>query len=361
VIFFSLIFFFSSSFYQWLVVEARTLSDALRSTTTQVESTSDPRLPSSLIQQQQLLDALGYDEAAQYVYGMHYDDWKKLHSKMVSDEKMQTFNDSKSLWAKHDKTLLAKRSEMPPVSNNIQQLDNHGSNAVCIPQKESKPPSSLLSNVCCQDPDEQNEQPPPPPAVVPPSTTTAVTTTTTRQSREVPPYQPPSPPNMTFSLGILTVSDRASTGLYETGDLSGPAVKAAIDSVLETYGERVKLSSVLTGIVSDDIPTIQEKIKEWTDQEKIQLILTTGGTGFSSRDVTPEATNEIVDRVCDGLLTFCTMECAKVQPLASLSRGSAGVRGTSMIVNLPGNPKGVQEIIPILLPLVLHAVSDLVS
>jgi molybdenum cofactor synthesis domain-containing protein len=289
----------------------------------------------------QSLDATGYDEAAQYVYGMNYGDWKKRHSKKTSDEVLQKFNDSKSLWASHDKTILAKRSESPPSK----KLGSASSMVCKVESENGDVPSSLLSNVCCQDIDAPTSAPAPP---------------ATKKSRhEVPPFQPPTPPKVSFSLGILTVSDRASSGEYESGDLSGPAVKKAVESVVTAYGDRVMLQSTKVAIVPDDMDAIQSQLKEWTDTSKLHLILTTGGTGFSPRDVTPEATNLVVDSVCEGLLTFCTMECAKRQPLAALSRGSAGIRGNSLIVNLPGNPKGVQEIIPVLLPLALHAVADL--
>jgi gephyrin len=157
----------------------------------------------------------------------------------------------------------------------------------------------------------------------------------------------------------LTVSDRASSGGYETGDLSGPAVQEAVAAAVASYGDSVTQKSTETAIVPDNTEAIQSKLKEWADNAQLDLILTTGGTGFSPRDVTPEATNNVVDRICGGLVSFCTMECAKFQPLASLSRGTAGTRGKTLIVNLPGNPKGVQEIIPVLLPLALHAISDM--
>ena len=287
---------------------------------------------------------------------------------------MQKFNQSKGLWAKHDKDLLTKRAERPstPTTMKLQNAERGSSSdasasarssaaaVACIPSGDTKETkatgaSSLLSNVCCQDLDELQ---PLPPSSSPPLVTVSPPPVS-RQSRELPPYHPPVPPKLSFSLGILTVSDRASRGEYETGDLSGPAVREAVESVLKLYSDQLHLASASTAIVPDDSTAIQQTLLEWTDHAKIQLILTTGGTGFSPRDVTPEATNGIVDRVCDGLVTFCTMECAKVQPLASLSRGSAGVRGKSLIVNLPGNPKGVKEIVPILLPLALHAVKDL--
>jgi gephyrin len=340
----SLIYVFS---LQWLVMEARTLSDVL--SVEHGNGTLNGVATNDVDAIRQSLDALGYDEAAQYVYGMHYDDWKKRHSKKVSDEIMQKFNDSKPLWAKHDKDILTKRTDKPSEL----RFTSGGTAAVCIPEeiKGTTGTSSLLSNVCCQDIDEPQSQPQQSMLVQP--------LVTKSRSREIPPYEPPAPPEISFTLGILTVSDRASTGDYETGDLSGPAVLLAVESAVDTYGDHVRLLELSTAIVPDDLQAIQATLQEWTDTSKIQLILTTGGTGFSHRDVTPEATNGIVDRVCDGLVTFCTMECAKEQPLASLSRGTAGVRGGSLIVNLPGNPKGVHEIVPILLPLALHAVKNL--
>ena len=291
----------------------------------------------------QSLDAMGYDEAAQYVYGMKYEEWKDRHSQKASDETIQKFNDSKPIWATYDKELLVKRVEQPASVR-----------SVSMSLSTSKPgdvssgvtASSLMSNVCCKDVDEQ-------PASV------AEVDAKKSLTREIPPYCSPLPPSVSFSLAILTVSDRASSGQYETGDLSGPAVKEAVEQAVSSYGGLVTLKSTDIAIVSDDVEAIQQKLKEWADDSRVNLILTTGGTGFSPRDVTPEATNLVVDRICDGLVAFCTMECARKQPLASLSRGSAGVRGKTLIVNLPGNPRGAQEIIPVLLPLALHAVADL--
>jgi gephyrin len=315
-------------------VEARKLSDSLRT-----EGNSD----NVLVQEEELgkilqsLDAMGYEEAAQHVYGMNYGDWKKRHAKKASDEQMQRFNDSKPIWAPHDKQLLAKIIENPPA----EKLQT-----VTTTKIETPGSSSLLSNVCCQDVD---EPPPPEPAKKKSSRT-----------RELPPYQPPNPPSgVSFSLGILTVSDRASFGGYQTGDLSGPAVQQAVKVAVASYGNSVTQKKTEYAIVPDEMEAIELKLKEWADTLRLDLILTTGGTGFSPRDVTPEATNNVVDKPCGGLVSFCTMECSKMQPLASLSRGTAGIRGTTLIANLPGNPKGSQEIVPILLPLVLHAISDM--
>jgi hypothetical protein len=250
--------------FQWLVVEARTLSDELKA-----EKSKDSGKTEDLDNILQSLDAMGYDEAAQHVYGMTYPDWKKRHSKKASGEQMQLFNDSKSKWAKHDKAVLAKRAEVPTEKK---QLANNEA-ATCPPKS-----SSLLSNVCCQEVDDEI------PVAVP-------DTANSKKTRELPPYQTPSPPSICLSLGVLTVSDRAYTGEYKTGDLSGPAVQEAVDVAVMSYGGSVQLDKTENAIVPDDIETIKSKLKEWTDTFKFDLILTTGGTGFSARDVTPEATN----------------------------------------------------------------------
>lgn len=302
----------------------------------------------------QALDAMGYDEAAQYVYGMNYGEWKKRHAKKASDVQMEKFNNSKSVWASHDKQVLAKRVDTPPkVAMGIPNKNGEDAPGTATGQK-----SSLLSNVCCQDVDSDK----------PPQSTDTPTPSQEKpkkKTRTLPPYKPPAPPSgISFSLGVLTISDRASSGQYETGDLSGPAVKDAVEEAIVSYNNSstsnpIITSSIQMAIVPDEVVEIESKLKDWSDRENLNLILTTGGTGFSPRDVTPEATSNVIERSCEGLVTFCTMECAKIQPLASLSRGTAGTRGKSLIINLPGNPKGVGEIIPVLLPLALTAIADI--
>ena len=88
------------------------------------------------------------------------------------------------------------------------------------------------------------------------------------------------------------------------------------------------------------------------------MILTTGGTGFAPRDITPEATLSILDRECIGLMSWVSGVCSSIQPLAALSRGTAGISGNTIIVNLPGNPRGVGETMKVVFPLLLHALSD---
>ncbi|KAL3907616.1 MAG: hypothetical protein SGILL_008798 [Bacillariaceae sp.] len=321
---------------KWLVVEARKVSGDLSQGSDNNSVTHD-----DLHKVIQALDAMGYDEAAQYVYGMDYPEWKKRHAAKATNEQMDKFNESKPLWAKHNKEMLAKRASVGPPAR------ASGMTPEASPSVNNTQATSLLSNVCCE-PTEQA------PNTNPPSQK--------QQQERVPLAQSlPLPASLSFSLGVLTVSDRASAGEYQ--DLSGPAVQQAVRDVLSSCAnERVQILNTKAIVVPDDIAAIQQQLKEWSNTDgdgPVDLILSTGGTGFAPRDVTPEATEGIVDHACPGLITYCTMECAtKIQPLASLSRGTAGIRGSTLIVNLPGNPKGVREIVPILLPLALHAVAD---
>jgi molybdenum cofactor synthesis domain-containing protein len=233
------------AFFQWMVVEARKLVDkegaGSESTTTQAA-----------------LAALGYEEAAQHVYGMNYGDWKKRHLKKATDEQLAAYQASVPMQAKHDKALLATRGE--------------------------KPTSTVLTKI-------------------------------------------------------------AEDGAPET---------LALQRVSQ------QLTVVDQAIVPDEAMAIREKLGQWASANAdTDIILTTGGTGMSPRDVTPEATRAVLDTECAGLMSFVANECSRLQPLASLSRGTAGLIGPTLVANLPGNPRGIGEIMPILLPLLLHAWVDI--
>ena len=187
-------------------------------------------------------------------------------------------------------------------------------------------------------------------------------------------FRPPPPPRIDLSLkiGILTVSDRAAAGEYETGDLSGPAVENSLTSNMgklnsrrsQSDGTTAMINFVAKAIVRDEIEEIKGQLLSWCGKDRVggsgmDIIFTTGGTGFSPRDITPEATLEVIERECSGLMSFVAAECASIQPLAALSRGTAGICGTTIIANLPGNPNGVGQCLDILVPLLLHAVKDL--
>ncbi len=151
---------------------------------------------------------------------------------------------------------------------------------------------------------------------------------------------------MELRFGILTSSDRSARG--ERPDLSGPALADLVTS----QGWRV----VRTLVLPDELKALSETLSSWADQDDLDVILTTGGTGFAPRDVIPEATRKIIEREAPGLTEAMRQESLKKTPHAMLSRAVAGIRGRVLIVNLPGSPKGAVENLQVILPVLPHAV-----
>jgi len=152
-----------------------------------------------------------------------------------------------------------------------------------------------------------------------------------------------------YRIGILTVSDRGARG--EREDRSGPALAEAI---LALPGAEV----VAQAVVPDERPEIEAALRRWV-AEGLDLILTTGGTGFSPRDVTPEATRAVIEREAPGLAEAMRAESLRITPHAMLSRAVAGMAGSTLIVNLPGSPKAACENLRTLLPALPHGLDKL--
>ena len=152
-----------------------------------------------------------------------------------------------------------------------------------------------------------------------------------------------------LKVGILTVSDKGWKG--ERQDKSGEVIReilSGIDAHIANYD-----------IVPDEENFIAQKLIKWADEDKVDVIVTTGGTGLSPRDVTPEATLSVIDRVVPGFAEAMRAESLKKTPHAMLSRAVAGARGSCLIINLPGSPKAVRECLEPILPALPHAVETL--
>jgi molybdopterin adenylyltransferase len=152
--------------------------------------------------------------------------------------------------------------------------------------------------------------------------------------------------NMSLQIAILTISDRSARG--ERRDVSG--------TVLADWARAQGWEVARQAIVADEPAAISARLIDWADSALVDVILTTGGTGFAPRDVTPEATRAVLDRLAPGLAEAMRSASLRVTPHAMLSRGTAGIRGRCLIVNLPGNPNGALENAQVILPVIPHAV-----
>jgi molybdenum cofactor synthesis domain-containing protein len=151
---------------------------------------------------------------------------------------------------------------------------------------------------------------------------------------------------MMINIGILTVSDKGSRGQRQ--DKSGEVIRQVV--------ARLESSVVKYAIVPDEADIISGTLIDWADRGGVDIILTTGGTGLSQRDVTPEATLAIIDRVVPGIAEAMRVKSLEKTPMAVLSRAVAGLRGRCLIINLPGSPKAVQECLEVVLPALPHAI-----
>lgn len=154
---------------------------------------------------------------------------------------------------------------------------------------------------------------------------------------------------MNLRFGILTISDRVSRG--QADDRGGVAVESALQHPEWAIARR--------DTVADEASLIAARLREWADEDALDVIFTTGGTGLGPRDVTPEATLTVVTRMAPGIADGIRNASLAQTQTAMLSRATAGVRGNTLIINLPGSPRGAQEGVEVVLPILEHAVATM--
>jgi molybdenum cofactor synthesis domain-containing protein len=154
-----------------------------------------------------------------------------------------------------------------------------------------------------------------------------------------------------INVGILTISDAGSQGKRK--DISGIEIQRMVESL------PAKIAAY--EIIPDEKEIIKNKLIDYADNKKLELIITTGGTGVSPRDVTPDATLEVIDREIPGMAEVMRQESLKKTPHAMISRAVTGIRKHSLIINLPGSPKGARENLSVILPALPHALSKIMG
>src|SRR5438270_5231210 len=151
-----------------------------------------------------------------------------------------------------------------------------------------------------------------------------------------------------ISIGVLTISDSGAKGARE--DTSGERIRAMVTQLSEAV--------ISAGaIIPDEREQIEATLREWSDEKRLNLILTTGGTGLAPRDVTPEATKSVIEREAPGIAEAMRAVSLQHTPFGMLSRSVVGTRGHTLIVNLPGSPKAVKECLECIMPVLPHAVN----
>jgi molybdenum cofactor synthesis domain-containing protein len=155
-----------------------------------------------------------------------------------------------------------------------------------------------------------------------------------------------------ITIGVLTISDSGARG--ERADTSGETIRSLVTTLPD--------AAVSAGaIIPDERSLIEATLREWCDEKHLNLVLTTGGTGLAPRDVTPEATRAVIEREAPGIAEAMRAESLRHTPFGMLSRGIAGVRDRTLIVNLPGSPKAVKECLQCILPVLPHAINLLIE
>lgn len=154
-----------------------------------------------------------------------------------------------------------------------------------------------------------------------------------------------------LSVGIITVSDKGSVGQRQ--DISGEVIRDMMTQAGYDVKEKI--------IIPDEVDLIKKAMMEWADQKSYNLILSTGGTGFSPRDYTPEATKAIIDREVPGIPEAMRSYSLSITKKAMLSRAAAGIRKKTLIINLPGSPKAVRENLEFILPALKHGIEIMIG
>lgn len=155
-----------------------------------------------------------------------------------------------------------------------------------------------------------------------------------------------------ITIGVLTISDSGARGLRE--DTSGETIRTLVTQLPEAI--------ISAGaIIPDERSQIEATLRAWSDEKRLNLILTTGGTGLAPRDITPEATRAILEREAPGIAEAMRAESLRHTPFGMLSRGVAGTRGHTLIINLPGSPKAVKECLTCILPALPHAINLIIE
>ena len=160
---------------------------------------------------------------------------------------------------------------------------------------------------------------------------------------------------MIIQAGVITVSDKGSQGTRE--DKSGPEIVKILEGIGAVVA--VLVDHVHAFVAPDEIDQITKTLIDFADHKRVDLIVTTGGTGVAPRDVTPDATLTVIDKEIPGMAEAMRWESYKITPHALISRAIVGIRGQTLIVNLPGSPKGVRENLTVILPALRHAVEKI--
>mmetsp|Transcript_13783 Transcript_13783/g.26743 ORF Transcript_13783/g.26743 Transcript_13783/m.26743 type:complete len:343 (-) Transcript_13783:71-1099(-) len=279
-----------------------------------------------------------YEQALEEIYGMPYNDWKTKFQTKATQAQLEALEASKGFQAQHPADLDVKKTSLGQPGSVAPRQSSF------VPQAISSSSGPIMSDVCCQDPNAVG----------------ADAESMIKQMKCIPnplhgsSQSPEEIPIM--RLGVLTVSDRASQGVYE--DLSGPEVEKCVSLFANTYKLIKIVDSPSKLLVPDEAEKISEALIKLSTT--CDVILTTGGTGLSPRDVTPEATLKVIQREIRGIPESIRRETSKVEPLAMLSRAVAGIRDNrTLIVNLPGRPKAVREALEVFLPALPHILSQL--